>query len=196
MKIRSLHVAAAFLGLLGVAHAGGLKMTPASALYRCPTTAECVSPDAIAGDQLAALVGDPATSLGAFLLDDGHVYVRLDKGRGRSLAFDFAAEDGPAPCLQGSAGCRRTFSSVVSDEVNGTMGAVGADGQPLARRLYDIPVGGSSSGGLKLNFADPDGRSLLWTIRFSARDFPGTSFVTVTRLATNVWEIEATEADR
>jgi hypothetical protein len=46
-----------------------------------------------------------------------------------------------------------------------------------------------------MNFADPSGRALLWTVRFDPNLFPGSTFITVTRLGQGTWAIESSASD-
>jgi hypothetical protein len=197
MKAGTVRVAVCVLAMSGLLEAGPLKGSPVSALYRCPTTTECVSPDGIAGDASGAIVGNTSTGRGAFHLAgqfNGELYIRPPDGR--TLALDFTMPDGPAPCLQSSTGCRRTFTFVDSEGTNSTTNPRTANDQPLPSLFYGIPVGGSAPSRFKLNFPDPDGRNYLWTIRFNPSEYAGSSFVIVRRTAANVWEVEATAADR
>ena len=59
-------------------------------------------------------------------------------------------------------------------------------------------VGQSSASRLKIAFntLSPSGESIAWAVRFNPDAFPGSDHITVTRLSTTTWEIEATSADR
>ena len=196
MSIRPYVILACAAAPLAAEAAPPNQATPVTALFRCPTTEECVEADAIAGDAAGAIAGTVGGVQGAYLTADGTFYARLDLVSGRTLALDFRAADGPAPCLQATTGCRRTFDVVASPQTHTQIGAVTPQDVELPGHWYDIPVGGWSYARLKLNFADPDGRDYLWTIRFFPTGYAGTTHVKVTRLATNVWEAEATAADR
>ena len=54
-----------------------------------------------------------------------------------------------------------------------------------------ISVGQTVNARIYINFADPQGDPILWTVRFDPRLYPGSTFLTVTRSAENVWVIEA-----
>ncbi|AMY12609.1 hypothetical protein LuPra_05888 [Luteitalea pratensis] len=43
-----------------------------------------------------------------------------------------------------------------------------------------------------INFADPSGRALNWTVRFDPRQAAGSTYLSVTRTGANEWIIEAT----
>lgn len=58
-----------------------------------------------------------------------------------------------------------------------------------------LPVGATSRARILLNFADPAGRELLWTVRFDPALHPGSSLLTVTRTGVNTWTIEASATD-
>ncbi|MBA3949644.1 MAG: hypothetical protein H0X44_06835, partial [Acidobacteria bacterium] len=45
------------------------------------------------------------------------------------------------------------------------------------------------------DFADPAGRALVWTVRFNAEYYPGSTDLTVTRTDLNMWIVEASTSD-
>jgi hypothetical protein len=69
---------------------------------------------------------------------------------------------------------------------------VDAAGADLPDGFMSIAVGQSAPARWYFNFADPYGRALLWTVRFDPALYPGSTFLTVTRTATNQWVVEAT----
>jgi len=70
-----------------------------------------------------------------------------------------------------------------------------AAGSELPNGLLSIAVGQSAPARYKLNFTDPSGRAILWTVRFNSADYPGSTNLRVTRVDTNTWIVEATAAD-
>ena len=58
-----------------------------------------------------------------------------------------------------------------------------------------IPVGVSTRARFFMNFADPSGREILWTVRFDPQLYPGSTFLTVTRLGQGTWTIESNASD-
>ena len=92
--------------------------------------------------------------------------------------------------------CRMTFVTVQSDSRDLLINPVNAADQELPGGFFDIPVGQTSAARMKLNFDDPSGRSLLWTVRFNPGLYPGSTHVTVTRLTASEWMVEAATADR
>jgi len=70
-----------------------------------------------------------------------------------------------------------------------------AAGSELPNGFLSIAVGQSARSRYMLNFADPGGRDILWTVRFNSAAYPGSTEVTVTRIATNTWVVEADASD-
>ena len=170
---------------------------PVTATFRCPTGADCISPDRIdrlQGDAAGPYVGNLATNLGFFLFTN--LSYRLDESVGRLLFMDFRQLVVSPACAQTST-CKRTFDTLTISTFDGLLNCVDAAGNPLPNGMLDIPPGGIGQARMKINFSDPAGRSLLWTIRFNPEVYPGSSHVRVTRSSDgNTWWIEATTADR
>lgn len=186
---------------------GGNTLYPVTAEFRCPTTVECLTPDGIEGDSLGAYRGTTpdgspttqegtASNMGAYFTEGNLFLFVLKSGFGRLASFDFSRPVGTAPCVTNGT-CRKNFTSTTTDvSLPGSrtypVDAVGTD---LPNGFLSIPIGGSARARFYLNFADPNGRSLLWTVRFDPALYPGSTHLTVTRPATNTWTIEATESD-
>jgi hypothetical protein len=167
--------------------------TLVNAVFRCnATTAGCVTLDAIQGD------GAPYTqaSGGAVLNSGGDFVLNLGSSPGpRYLRLDFGTPDGDAPCLTSGPACRRTFGQLVSSHTRDVLVNPELNGVELSNGLLDIPVGVTRGGRLKVNFDDPAGQNVLWTVRFNP-EFPGSTLVPVTRQDANTWVIEATTEHR
>jgi hypothetical protein len=75
---------------------------------------------------------------------------------------------------------------------------VDASGSEVEGGLRTLLVGQSSASRLKIAFdtLSPSGESIAWAVRFNPDDFPGSDHLTVRRLSTTTWEIEATENDK
>jgi hypothetical protein len=108
------------------------------------------------------------------------------------MSFDFSQPVGSSPC-SASGSCRRTFTRATTDESlpGGRVYPVDAMGADLPNGLMSISVGAVSSARLYLNFADPDGRELLWTVRFDPVLHPGSSLAAITRVGVTSWIVEA-----
>ena len=162
-----------------------------SVTFRCPATAQCVSPDAVQGDWQGTYCCDANTYF--FNGNNLQMYVNAP----RSFFLDFTRPDGPAPCTSTSSGCRISFTTVTTPSpIPGTeVIAVDANDNMLPNGFFSIAVGSSTPGRMKINFPDPSGRSFLWTVRFNPVAYPGSSYVTITRTATNSWTVEASGTD-
>ena len=129
----------------------------------------------------------------ASLLDGlGEAYLGLNTGGGRFLWLDF--RNGPLR-LQGD---RRHFDTLMLDSLIFHTNMVDASGNEVSGGLRTLQVGQSSASRLKIAFntLSPSGESIAWAVRFNPDAFPGSDHITVTRLSTTTWEIEATSADR
>jgi len=181
---------------------GGNTLFPVNADFRCPADlATCPSPDKIQGDGLGTYRGTTptgsattseglASNMGGYFTEANLFLFVLKSGLGRSISFNFA--DGTAPCT-GPVKCRKNFSYAVSDVSlpGGRTYPVDASGNDLRNGFMDIPVGQSANARILINFADPTGRAILWTVRFDPRLYPGSTYLRVTRTAENLWVIEA-----
>lgn len=186
---------------------GGTTLTPVTAEFRCPMTADCLVADGIEGDSMGAYRGTTPSgsattqeateeNLGSYFTEQNLFLFVLKSGRGRFASFDFSQPLGTAPCVAKGT-CRKNFTAATSDESlpGSRTYPVDAMGAELPSGFASIPVGGSSPAKFFLNFADPSGRSLRWTVRFNPAQYPGTTYLTVTRPGLNTWTIEATAAD-
>jgi hypothetical protein len=186
---------------------GGNTLFPVTAEFRCPLTAECQSPDAIQGDPLGRYVGTTpsgssttqegaAANYGSYFTEGNLFLFVLKSGFGRFATLDFSQSLGTPPC-ESSRTCRKDFSMVTSDQSlpGGRTWPVDAMGSDLPNGFMSIPVGGTSRARILFNFADPGDRPLLWTVRFDPALHPGSSLLTVRRVAQNLWTIEAQATD-
>lgn len=169
-----------------------------SADLRCPQAADCLSADRIdriTGDGLGPYVGTSADQ-GAFFNENHKLDIHYTTSYGRTIVADFGDFVASGAC-NGAGNCRKNFdiANVRATSYPSLTNPVDAAQQPLPNGFYDIAVGGSSKARFKLDFADPAGRALIWTVRFNAELYPGTSDVTVTRTTLNTWIVEATTSD-
>jgi hypothetical protein len=191
----------------GAKSAGGNTLTPVTAEFRCPLSIECVSDDQLEGDALGPYRGTtPAGSattqegqsanMGSYLTEGNLFFFVLKPDRGRTISFDFGRPVGAAPCAAAGT-CRKTFSAVVSDSTphGSRTYPVDAMGTDLPNGFESIPVGQTGRARLFLNFEDPAGRELLWTVRFDPGLYPGSTHLTVRRPAVNQWIIKAGDSD-
>lgn len=171
---------------------------PVSADLRCPQAADCASAeriDRITGDGLGPYVGT-AAGQGAFLNDNNKLHINYTTSYGRAIVADFGDFVANGACAAAGT-CRKNFdiANVRATSHPSITNPVNASQDPLPNGFYDIPVGGSSKARFKLDFADPAGRALMWTVRFNAEMYPGTTDLTVTRTSVNTWIVEATTSD-
>lgn len=179
--------------------AGGPKVTlsPVTADFRCPLSLECVAADRIQGDTTGSYKGAPsAPEQGPYFDTGSNLYFPLQSGLGRFVSIDFSAPLGTPACAA-SGTCRKNFTTVFTDNSlpASITNPLDAAGTSLPNGFLSIAVGQSARARYKLNFADPSGRSLLWTVRFNSAMYPGSTELTVTRTATNTWVVEASASD-
>ena len=186
---------------------GSNTLFPVTVEFRCPVSAECLVPDQIEGDSLGPYRGTTpagstttqeglASNYGGYFTEGNLLLFALKSGFGRFISFAFTRPAGTAPCVA-SGTCRKAFTSAITDvSVPGSrtypVDAVGTD---LPNGFMSIPVGQSARARLFLNFADPAGRDILWTVRFDPALHPGSTHLTVTRPESNKWIVEAIESD-
>lgn len=176
---------------------GKITLTPVTASFRCPLSLECVAVDRIQGDMAGGYTGAPtAPEQGPYFDSESHLYFPLQPGRGRFVSLDFSAPLGTPPCAA-NATCRKNVTTLITDDSRpaAITNPVDAMGSLLPNGFLSVAVGQSVRARYKLNFADPSGRSLLWTVRFNSNVYPGSTDVTVTRTATNSWTVEASASD-
>ena len=182
---------------------GSITLFPVTAEFRCPMTADCQAFDGIQGDSDGPYRGTTpnggattqeglASNNGAYLTDGGLFLFVLKPGFGRSAYFDFAEPVGAAPCAANGS-CRKNFTVVTTVETphGSRTYPVDALGSDLPNGFMSLNVGSSARARIFLNFADPSGRALLWTVRFDPQLHPGSTPLTVTRPTVNTWTIEA-----
>lgn len=164
----------------------------------CPSS---TSPDRIQGDPAGPYVGNATTGLGAFLTASGNdLALKLSDTRGQllglTISMDFRSPYGLAACIS-KKNCRRVapyfFDVATTDQspFGDLVNPVDASGVDLPNGLLSIPIGTSANANMKVNFPDPFGRTLTWTVRFNPVSYPGSSYVTVTRTADGAWVVEA-----
>jgi hypothetical protein len=193
-----------FLGIIACAQAGTaagpakpLSLRPVTALFRCPDTLDCVAPDRIQADGLGSYRGaSVAPEQGPYFDSTGNFYFPLQPGLGRFVALDFSEPLGTPACAA-KATCRKNFAAVLTDNSlpASIVNPLDAAGSSLPNGFLSIAVGQSARARYKLNFRDPDGRSLLWTVRFNSAMYPGSTELTVTRVDVNSWIVEAGASD-
>lgn len=166
--------------------------TPVTATFRCPLELDCLATDGIQGDTLGPYTGTAAGDQGPTLNAWGDLYFPLKSGMGRFVTVDFSSPLGTPSCAA-SATCRKDFDSATTDRLQpaSITNPLSADGSELPDGFRSIVVGQAVRARFKLNFSDPSGRALLWTVRFNSALYPGSTDVTVTRTDTNVWVVEA-----
>lgn len=171
--------------------------TPVTATFRCPLSPECQTADRIQGDGGGSYTGATTSPEQGPYFDSGsNLYFPLQPGLGRFVSIDFSAPLGTPACAA-NATCRKNFTTVFTDDSRpaSITNPLDAAGTPLPNGFLSLAVGQSARARYKLNFADPTGRSLLWTVRFNSAMYPGSTELTVTRTATNTWVVEASASD-
>lgn len=169
-----------------------------SADLRCPLAADCTSAeriDRITGDGQGPYVGNAAGE-GAFFNENNKLDIHYTAGYGRTITADFGDFVANGSCV-GAGNCRKNFNfaDVRATSYPSITNPIDASQAALPNGFYDIPVGGSSKARFKLDFADPAGRAIIWTVRFNAEFYPGSTDLTVTRTSVNTWTVEATTSD-
>lgn len=183
---------------------------PVTAEFRCPTGVDCYTPertDRFAGDSLGPLTGTvppgmstttigTASNQGAYLTATYGLQLIYKPGRGRFFALDFSEPMAPPPCAA-TANCRRRFDTIYADTSTppGQVIPVDGVGRDLTNGFYGITVGQTVAARFWLNFPDPTASDVLWTLRFVPSNYPGSTWLAVTRTGVNTWTVEATAAD-
>jgi hypothetical protein len=95
-------------------------------------------------------------------------------------------------------GSRRDFDTLVLNEVVMTTNVVNPLGQDAEGGLMSIPIGGTSESKVKIAFnrLNAVGQLIQWAVRFNPVHYPGSDFVTVSRVSANQWIVEAFAHDR
>lgn len=182
---------------------------PVTAEYRCPLGQDCFAEDRIdriTGDLLGPYTG--TTPVGSTTSNAGeesnhgpyftatYALVQVYRaGSGRFFSLDFRDPLGAAPCSTKGT-CRKNFTELTADESRpaGRVYPVDSNGKDLPSGFYSLAVGQSAPARAWINFPDPFGRDLLWTVRFAPQYYPGSSYVTITRATDNSWTVEATNS--
>lgn len=188
------------------AQKGGKAVKPPSTTYTGVTaTFRSDSLDGIRGDG-QPYVGGTSTTEGAFLVRSGtydDFRLKLDGSSGRRLTLDFSTQmvAPPDPCggtKRRPIRCRMNFVSVdvtrmLLIDQGLLVRPVNADGTELAGGFRAIAEGTTVPATLKLNFPDPAGSTLWYTLRYNSEYFayPGSALVRVTRTGQDTWTIEA-----
>lgn len=204
---RLVYGAAAFIAVLSSHSIAAQKGKPApapppatvvSADLRCPQAADCLSAeriDRITGDGLGPYVGNAAGE-GAFFNDNNKLDIHYTASYGRTIVADFGDLVANGACVT-AGNCRKNFNiaDVRATSYPSITNPVNASQDALPNGFFDIPVGGSSKARFKLDFADPAGGPYIFTVRFNAEFYPGSTDLTVTRVDLNTWVVEATASD-
>ena len=74
-----------------------------------------------------------------------------------------------------------------------TNGRRGRARSHLANGFKSLTAGQTAPAHFYINFADPSGRELNWTVRFDPRQATGSTHLSVTRTGAKEWVIEATD---
>ena len=170
---------------------------PATVRFRCAYTMDCTSGDRVQGDPTGPYVGSGAPIVGAFLNQGHDLALRLEPQGGQYLFLDFSQPTASAPCVAAHT-CRRTgsfaFASVQTFDTtpDSLLNPVDAADNELPQGLLDIPVDVSMNARFKINFPDPYGRAILWTVRFNPTAYPGSDYVTVLRTGSGAWTVTTT----
>lgn len=178
---------------------------PVTAQFRCPATADCngIPVDRIVGDGGVYTGTTPAGStttqdgtaenLGAYFTVVGDFLFVLKSWSDRTVRFDFSEPVSAPTC---GSNCKKNFAQVTTNTSvpGGRTVVVDAQGARLPDSVKGLAVGQSAPAASLINFADPSGRALNWTVRFDPRQAPGSTYLNVTRTGPKVWVIEATSA--
>jgi hypothetical protein len=183
----------AIILLAAQSHWSPVAGSPVTMAFRCEDNVGCPSGDRVQGDPSGPYVGNPTTSLGEFFNANNDLALRLDTPGGQYLFVDFSAATGAQGCAA-SGSCRRVGAYAFSVQTFNTIphsggNPVGAADNPLPNGLLDIPISTQSNARMKINFPDPDGRALLWTVRYNPTVYPGSTFVTVRRTSASSWTV-------
>jgi hypothetical protein len=216
MRIRDRVLVAAVIAAACVSYADAQKppkgggsntLFPVQAEFRCPLTLGCTTQDGIEGDSLGPYLGttedgSPTAQEGtvwasqSYFTEGGLFFFTVKPGRGRFVSFNFLQPIGVAPCASNGS-CRKNFTVVTTDSTPHASRTYPVDalGTDLPNGFMSIPVDGSARARFFMNFADPSGRAILWTVRFDPNAFPGSTLLTVTRVAQGIWTIESGPSD-
>jgi hypothetical protein len=157
--------------------------------------------DRIQSDGLGPYIGNATSRVGAFLvtyrlstLNDFTIWLDPSLGS-RAINLDLGA--GVPNSNNCGSQCRLDFNqvSVTSTPFNGMLvRPVDGDGNPTDGGMQAMGVGETSNAHMLLNFPDPSGRSLIWTVRFNPPGYPGSCALEVTRDSSTQWTVETNPA--
>jgi len=174
---------------------------PLTAEFRCPAALDCGGADRIVGDGVVYVGTTPPGSLttqdgaeenlGAYFTVIGDFLFGLKSWSDRSIRFDF---NDPVTAPQCGSKCRKNFTQVTTNnsQPGSRTAVVDAMGAALPNGFKSLAVGQSAPARSFINFADPSGRALNWTVRFDPNLAPGSTYLNVTRTHDKEWVIEAT----
>ena len=152
----------------------------------CPTPAEPTDlPDLITSDEARTYTGsgDIVSGSGAFLRSDGEFMLQLRAGQNRFVNLDFRGElPAPSNNLGFSTASTDVFQLNTRTIHPGTM-------QEVEGALLAMPVGNTWFARINASWTDASG--VLYNIRFNPDNYPGSSYVSVTRETSDTWSIEA-----
>ena len=175
---------------------------PVEAEFRCPGTTFCNGADRIVGDGLVYIGTTPPgrstaqdgteENLGAYLTLIGDFLFTLKPWSDRTVRFDFSDPLGAPTC---GSKCKKNFVQVTTNtSLPGSRTAVvDAQGAILPNGFKSLSAGQTAPAHFYINFADPSGRELNWTVRFDPRQATGSTYLSVTRTGAKEWVIEATD---
>ncbi len=197
----------AYLALTVAIDAQKHKPAPSSqqgtAEFRCSFNLPgCTTGDKILGDGGDYHgIGAAETGEGAQLNANREMWIGVGSGL-YEFQLDFPPPAGVPPC-QLTGNCRLPSQSVLIDQENAEFqsNVLGPDdgSQPTGNGLLDIPITPTPTtwqSRLKISFADPLGRSLLWGLNFNTIDYAGATNVNVTRTNGCTWVFEPAPGDR
>ena len=184
---------------------------PGTADFRCDLETGCIDidpdidPDRVIGDGSDYLgTGVAETGEGAHLNSNNEMWIGIGSGLGsghHAVRLDFPSVT--APCQQ-TGNCRITnsfFPFLDIDQENGEFQSnvlgLTDDDPPAANGLLDIPYSPPTRwrSRLKISFADPERRNLLWGLNFNQIDYAGAQNINVTRTDRCTWEFEPGPGD-
>jgi hypothetical protein len=82
-----------------------------------------------------------------------------------------------------------------ADRTHVLVNVVDNDGNELAGGFLAMAIGESRPARAKFNVWDPLDPNLLWVYRFNPVDFPGSSFLVVTRVSSTAWVVQTADGD-
>ena len=148
----------------------------------CPTPAQPNDvPDLITSDGSSYIgSGDIVSGSGAFLRSDGEFMLQLREGQNRFVNLDFRA--GPNNNLG--------FPAAWTDVFQLNTRTINPDTlQEVEGALLAMPV--PSTWFARINASWTDASGVLYNIRFNPDNYPGSTYLSVTRDAPDTWSIEA-----